>query len=148
MSLSQKINEDFKDALKKKETIRLSCLRMLKTALKNAQVERGRELTDKEIQSVVSSMVRKGMEAVKEYKAGGREDLALKEDQEIKVYYEYLPQQLTSEEIEKILKEVVSEVAAEGPKDLGKVMKVAMSRMSGQAQGKEVNELARKLLNR
>lgn len=147
MSLSQKIIEDLKKAMKAKDTTRVSCLRMLKTALKNKQVEKGRDLEDKEIQAVISSLVRKAKEAAKEFTEGNRPDLAAKEEGEIKIYYEYLPEQLTPADIEKILKEVISESSATGMKDLGTVMKAAMSRMGGQAQGKEVNEIARKLLS-
>ena len=147
MSLSQKIIEDLKKAMKAKDTSRVSCLRMLKTALKNKQVEKGRDLEEKEIQAVISSLVRKGQEAAKEFTGGNRPDLAAKEEGEIKIYYEYLPEQLTPAHIEMILKEVISESSASGMKDLGTVMKAAMSRMGGQAQGKEVNEIARKLLS-
>ena len=142
-----KIIEDLKKAMKAKETTRVSCLRMLKTALKNKQVEKGRDLEDKEIQAVISSLVRKAKEAAKEFTEGNRPDLAAKEEGEIEIYYEYLPEQLTPADIEKILKEVISESSAAGMKDLGTVMKAAMSRMGGQAQGKEVNEIARKLLS-
>ena len=147
MSLNEKINEDFKNAMRAKDNVRLSCLRMLKSSVKNKQVEKGRELEDKEIEAIISSLIRKGNEAIEEFKKGGRDDLVLNEDREIKIFYEYLPKQLTTEEIEKTLREVISELAAESPGDLGKVMKAAMSRMAGQAQGKEVNEIARKLLS-
>lgn len=147
MTLNQKIIEDLKKSIKARDEVRTSCLRMLKASLKNKQVEKGRELEEEEIQAIISSMIRKGKESIKEFSKGGREDLALKEEEEISIFYEYLPQQLTPDEIEKTLKEVVSELSAESPKDLGKVMKLAMSRMAGQAQGKEVNEIARKLLS-
>ena len=147
MSQNQKINEDLKDAMKAKESVRVSCLRMLKTAAKNMQIEKGRELEDKEIEAVLSSLIRKGKEAVKEFRNGGREELAAKEEQEIEIFYEYLPQQLTPEEIENTLREVISELSATSPKDMGKVMKAAMARMSGQAQGKEVSEIAGRLLS-
>jgi uncharacterized protein YqeY len=147
MSLNQKIIEDLKVAMKEQDKIRLSCLRMLKTSLKNRQVEKGRELNDEEIRSQISSLVRKGKEAIKGFRDGGREDLALKEEQELEILYAYLPKQLEAEEIERILQEVISELSAESPRDLGKVMKSAMARMAGQAQGKEVNEIARKLLS-
>jgi uncharacterized protein YqeY len=145
--MNQKINEDLKDAMKAKDSVRVSCLRMLKTAVKNMQIEKGRELKDKEIETVVSSLVRKGKEAVKEFRNGGREELAAKEEQEIEIFYEYLPRQLTPEEIEKTLREVISELSATSPKDMGKVMKAAMARMSGQAQGKAVSEIAGRLLS-
>ena len=147
MSLIQQITDDLKEAMKAKDQIRMSCLRMLKTALKNRQVEIGRELKDEEVQPVISSLIRKGQEAAQEFKQGGRDDLATKEEEEIKVFYGYLPQQLKPDEIEKVLKEVISELSATGPKDLGKVMKAAMAQMAGKAQGKEVNEIARRLLS-
>jgi len=133
--------------MKAKDSVRVSCLRMLKTAAKNMQIEKGRELEDKEIEAVISSLVRKGKEAVKEFRNGGREELAAKEEQEIEIFYEYLPRQLTPEEIEKTLREVISELSATSPKDMGKVMKAAMTRMLGQAQGKEVSEIAGRLLS-
>ena len=146
MFLHEKINQDLKEAMKAKDTVRLSCLRMLKSSVKNKQVEKGRELEDGEIEALISSLVRKAKEAAKEFRQGDREDLAKKEEDEIKIFYDYLPKQLSPEEIEKILKEIIAEMSAGGPKDLGKVMKVAMERMSGQAQGKEVNRIARNLL--
>ena len=146
MSLNQKIMDDLKAAMKAKDAELLSCLRMLKTSLKNLQVEKGRDLNDDEIQAVISSSVRKSKEAAEEFRKGDREDLALKEEQEIQYLYAYLPQQLSAEEIEKTLKQVIEELSAKSPKDLGKVMKAAMARMAGQAQGKEVNEIARKLM--
>jgi uncharacterized protein YqeY len=147
MALNDTINQDLTKALKAKDDLRVSCLRMLKAAVKNREVSEGRKLEDTEIEAVISSLVRKGKEAVKEFRNGGREDLAVKEEREIGVFYEYLPRQLTPEEIENILKEVISDLSVQSPKDLGKVMKVAMAKMAGQVQGKEVNEIARKLLN-
>ena len=147
MTLAEKITEDLKEAMKAKDELRISCLRMLKSALKNKQVEKGDTLKDEEVQSLISSLIRKGREAVKEFKQGNREDLAKKEEKEIKIFYGYLPEQLKPEEIEGIIREIISELSAESPKDLGNVMKAAMARMAGKAQGKEVNEIARKLLS-
>jgi uncharacterized protein YqeY len=147
MSLTKKIIEDLKKAMKAKDEIRVSCLRMLKTSLKNMQVEKGRELKDDEIRSVISSQIRKGKEAAKEFRQGNREELATKEEKEVEILYTYLPKQLESNEIKKILEEIISELSAEGPKDLGKVMKVAMAGMAGKAQGREVNEIAKRLLS-
>ena len=146
MSLDEKIVEDLKKAMKEKDTLRLSCLRMLKSALKNLQVEKQRKLKDEEIQGVISSLIKKGKESAKEFKNAGREDLALKEETEVTIFYDYLPRQLTPEDVEKILREIISELSAEKPSVLGKVMKIAMPRMAGKAQGKEVNEIAKRLL--
>jgi uncharacterized protein YqeY len=147
MTLKEKIDEDLKNSLKAKDATRTACLRMLKASLKNKQVELGREMEDQEILSVVSSMVRKGKEAAGEFKRGGRDDLASKEEQEINIFYEYMPKQCSPNEIRKVLQEIISDVSAEGPKDMGKVMKAAMERLSGKAQGKEISEIARQLLS-
>ena len=146
MSLNQRIAEDLKQAMKAKDGIRLSCLRMVKSSSKNVQGAKRRELTDEEIQAVVSSLIRKGKEAAKEFRNGNREDLSLKEEKEIEIFYEYLPQQLTPEKIEETVRQIISELSAESPKDMGNVIKAAMARMAGQVQGKEVNEIAKKLL--
>jgi uncharacterized protein len=146
MSLNEKIADDLKHAMKAKDAFRLSCLRMLKSSIKNKQVEIGRELEDEEIQKVISSLVRKNKEAADEFRAGGREDLATKEESEASLLYEYLPEQLTREKMEEIVKEVISGLSAESPKDLGRVMKASMARMAGQAEGKEINKIARELL--
>ena len=147
MSLADKISEDLKEAMKRRDERRVSCLRMLKSSLKNKQVEKGDKLNDDEIRSVIASLIRKGQEAVIEFQRGGRADLSGKEEEEIKILYQYLPEQLESDEIERILRETISELSAGGLKDLGRVMKAAMARMAGRAQGKEVNEIAKKLLS-
>jgi len=147
MSLNKKITDDLKYAMKARDEVRLSSLRMLISSLKNLQVEKGSELDDSEVQSVISSMIRKGKEAAKEFKKGDRTDLADKEDAEVRIFYEYLPEQLQPDEIERILKETITKLSADSPSDLGKVMKAAMSQMAGKAQGKEVNVIARKLLS-
>ena len=147
MPLVEKIAQELKDAMKAKDEFRVSCLRMAKTALKNEQVAIGHELNDDEAQAVLLTLIRKGQDAAKEFRAGNRESMALKEEREVEIFYEYLPKQLGPEEIERILREVIAEVSAQGPKDLGKVMKAVMPRVAGKAQGKEVNEIARRLLN-
>jgi len=147
MALQKKIDEDLKMAMKAKDSLRLSCLRMLKTSLKRLEVEKRRELEEDEIMSVISSLVRKGKDAAQEFRKGGREDLALKEEQEIDIFYGYLPKQLTPEEIENTVKDIISELSADGPKDLGRVMKAAMTKMGGQVNGKEVSDIAKRLLS-
>jgi uncharacterized protein YqeY len=147
MALQKKIDEDLKMAMKAKDSLRLSCPRMLKTSLKRLEVEKRRELEEDEIMSVISSLVRKGKDAAQEFRKGGREDLALKEEQEIDIFYGYLPKQLTPEEIENTVKDIISELSADGPKDLGRVMKAAMTKMGGQVNGKEVSDIAKRLLS-
>jgi len=147
MSLSQRITAELKEAIRAKDAIRVSCMRMLKADLKNRQVEKGSDLEDKEIESAVSSLIRKGQEAAKEFRGGGRSDLAEKEEEEVRIFYEFLPEQLDSADIEKKVKDIISELSATGSEDLGRVMKAAMAQMAGKVQGKEVSEIARKLLS-
>jgi uncharacterized protein YqeY len=145
--LVEKIAQDLKDAIKAKDARRLSCLRVLKAAVTNEQGRRTQPLEEEDVQAVIQSLIRKGQEAVVEFRKGNREDMAAKEEGEVKILSGYLPQQLAPAEIEKALKEIIAEVSASGPKDLGKVMKAAMGRLSGKVQGKEVNEIAKRLLS-
>ena len=147
ITFQEKISNDLREAIKAKKTLRISCLRMLKTALKNKQAEKGSEPTDQAVQAIIATLIRKGQEAAKEFRQGGRDDMAAKEEEETKIFYEYLPEQLDSTKIEDTVSEIISELGANGPKDLGKVMKAALARMAGQAQGKEVSEIAKKLLS-
>ena len=146
-SLIEKVAQDLKDAMKAKDELRLSCMRMLKAAVTNEQGRRTEPLNDEDVQAVIQSLIRKGQEAALEFRKGLREDMAAKEEGEVKILSGYLPQQLAPAEIEKALKEIIAEVSASGPKDLGKVMKAAMGRLSGKVQGKEVNEVAKRLLS-
>lgn len=147
MTLADKISEDLKEAMKAKDGFRLSCLRMVKASIKNKQVEKGHALNDDEIRLVISSLIRKGQEASLEFRKGNREDLAAKEDEEVRLLYTYLPEQLTPTEIEETLREIMTELSAKNLKDLGRVMKVAMARLADRAQGKQVNEIAKRLLS-
>lgn len=146
MPLTTRITEDLKGAIKARDEFRVSCLRMLKASIKNEEVKRARKLNEEETHAVISSLIRKGQEAISEFRKGNREDLAHKEEREVEILYGYLPEQLTATEIEEILRQIITELSACSLKDLGKVMKVGMSKMAGKAQGKEVNEIARRLL--
>jgi len=133
--------------MKAKDELRLSCLRVLKAGVTNEQGRRTEPLNDEDVQAVIQSLIRKGQEAAVEFRKGLREDMAAKEEKEVKILSGYLPNQLAPVEIEKALQEIIAEVSASGPKDLGKVMKAAMGRLSGKVQGKEVNEIAKRLLS-
>jgi uncharacterized protein YqeY len=147
MTLEEQINEDLKNSMKAKDESRLSCLRFLKAALKNKQVEKMGKLEDDEVRSVISSLIRRGTDSVREFRAGGREDLAAKEEKEIAILSGYMPEQLSPGEIEGVVAETISELSAQGPKDLGRVMKAAMVKMAGRVQGKEVTDIVKRLLS-
>jgi uncharacterized protein len=147
MGLEEQISENLKASIKARDERRVSCLRILKTSLKHKQVEKGHSLNDKEIQSVISSLIRRGQEAALEFRKGKREDLARKEEEEVQILLSYMPQQIGLDEIEKELRSIISELMAKDMKDLGKVMKAAMVRLAGKAPGNQVNEVAKRLLS-
>jgi len=146
MGLYDDIILDFKKALKDQDKEKLSVLRGLKTAIKNKQVALRQELTDDQITGVISSEIKKGKEAIEKFGQGSRQDLVEKEEAEIRILSEYLPPQLSNEEVKGIVAQAIKEISASGPSDLGRVMKSAMAKLAGRADGREVNRMARELL--
>lgn len=146
MSLLDDIDHCFKTALKNQDRLELSTLRLLKTALKNRQVQEKRSLTEAEVIEVITSQVKQRRDSVEEFKRAGRSDLAQQEEEELRFLLSFLPQQLAPGEIRRQLEEIISELQASGPGDLGRVMKAAMVRLAGRADGKVVNAVARELL--
>ena len=146
MSLLDDIDHCFKTALKNQDRLELSTLRLLKTALKNRQVQEKRSLTEAEVVGVITSQVKQRRDSMEEFKRAGRSDLAQQEEEELRFLLSFLPQQLAPEEIRRQLQEIISELQASGPGDLGRVMKAAMVRLAGRADGKVVNVVARELL--
>jgi uncharacterized protein len=146
MSLLQKIDDDLKTAMKASESLKVSVLRMSKAALKNRQIEKGEALSDEEILSVLSSLSKQRRESIEQFSKGGREDLAEKEKQELSILQSYLPQQLTPEEIDRIIFETIKETSAAGAKDMGKIMRLVMPRMKGAADGKIVSQRLKDIL--
>jgi uncharacterized protein YqeY len=146
MSLYDDIIIDFKTALKEQNKKNLTVLRGLKSAIKNKQVALRQELTDEQIMEVISSEIKKSKEAIEKFNQGLRQDLVEKEEAEIKILSKYLPPQLSAEEIKEIVTQVIEELSASNPKDLGKIMKSVMPKMAGRADGREVNRIAQELL--
>jgi uncharacterized protein len=146
MSLLDDIDHCFKTALKNQDRLELSTLRLLKTALKNRQVQEKRTLTEAEVIGVITSQVKQRRDSIEEFKRAGRSDLAQQEEEELRFLLSFLPQQLSTEEIRMELQSIISEIQASGPGDLGRVMKAAMARMAGRADGKMVNVVAKELL--
>jgi len=130
--------------MRKHDAIRLSALRMLKAALMNREVERGRALDDAEGRQVVTSLVKQRKDSIEQFTNGGRQDLADKEAAEIRVLDAYLPPSADPEAIERAVTEAIAETGATSAKDIGRVMKAAMARLAGQTvDGKTVNERVR-----
>jgi uncharacterized protein YqeY len=148
MSLEQTISADIATAMKAKDAPRLSALRMLKAALMNKGVEKNRALESAEELQVVSSLVKQRRDSIEQFNAGGRGDLAKKEEAEIQILETYLPPSASAEELERAVADAIAETSASSAKDIGKVMKAAMARLAGKTvDGKRVNELARAKLS-
>jgi uncharacterized protein YqeY len=148
MSLLQKIDDDLKTAMKASDKVKVSVLRMAKTALKNKEIEKKDALSEDDIRSVFSSLSKRSKESIEQFAKGGREDLADKERQELSVLQTYLPQELTQEELDSIIAEAIRESSAESLKDIGNVMRLVMPRVRGAADGKVVNQRVRALLEK
>jgi uncharacterized protein YqeY len=146
MSLLDDIDHCFKTALKNQDRLELSTLRLLKTALKNRQVQEKRPLTEAEVTGVITSQVKQRRDSIEEFKRAGRSDLAQQEEEELRFLLSFLPQQLTLEEIRQEIQNLITELQAHGPGDLGRVMKAAMAKMAGRADGKTVNVVVKELL--
>lgn len=146
MTFLDKINDELKAALKTKDESRLKTLRMLKSDLSYKGIELGRELTEEDILSVLSTAAKKRTEAMNEYRRGGREDLYNEEKSEYDIIHEFLPEQLSSKQLEKIIDEAIEESGASSVSDLGNVMKILMPKIKGRADGKAVNIAVREKL--
>ncbi len=147
MDLNEKFQKDLKEAMKNGDTVTVGVLRLLRTRLKEALVAKKRQdLSQEEIYRIIVSEVNKRKEAIDLFKKGGREDLAQRELKEIEVLESYLPPRLSEEELRSQAMAAIEEVGASSPKDLGKVMKVLMPRVTGRADGSVVNKIVRELL--
>jgi uncharacterized protein YqeY len=147
MGIKERLTEDMKCAAKEKEKSKLSTLRLALAAVQNKEKELRKELSDQEMIQVISGLIKRGKESIEQFKAGQREDLVAKEKKELEVLQAFLPQQLTLEELEAEISKALEETGVSTPQEMGKVMKVLMSRIAGRAEGKVVNELVRKRLS-
>ncbi|MCD6290477.1 MAG: GatB/YqeY domain-containing protein [Anaerolineae bacterium] len=146
MKLIERLNEDLKDAMRAGDQARKLAIRSVKTAVRNAEVEKMAPLDDDEVLAVIAKQAKMRREAIEEFKRGRREDLVAKEEAELAVLEAYLPQQLTAEEIEARAKEVIEELKAQGQANMGNVMRRLMSELRGQADGRLVNQIVQRLL--
>jgi uncharacterized protein YqeY len=147
MSLEERLVQEMKEAMKSNDRLRLSAIRMIRSTVKNKEIELRKPLDDGEIQKAIQGMVRKGEESVEQFKLGGRMDLVEKESKEIEILKSFLPQALTREEILKIIDETIEETQSTSLKDIGKLMKSVMPKLQGKADGKLVNQLVKERLS-
>ncbi len=147
MSFYAKIDAKLKEALKAKDKITLDTLRGLRAAIKNKEVELQRKLTEAEFYQLVAKQIRQREDAIAQFKKGNRLDLAEKEEKELEILKQFMPPPLSDDELEQLVRQVIAEVGAKGPQDMGRVMKEIMPRVSGRADGKHISALVKQILS-
>lgn len=145
-TLKERLQADLADALRSKDEVRKAALRMVLAAIRNAEIEQQRPLDDAGVIAVLQKQAKLRRESIAEFERGGRADLVEKERAELALIERYLPQQATPEQIEQAARRVIAETGASGPRDLGKVMPILMKEFAGRADGRQVNEIVRRLL--
>ncbi len=143
MPLKERLDADLKTAMKEKDAVKLSVVRLLKSAIKYREIELAKTLDDVEIQGVIASEIKRRRDAIEQYRAGNRPELADREEAEARVLQGWLPAQLGLDELRAKVDEVVRRVGASGPKDMGVVMKALLPEVQGRAEGKTVSELVK-----
>jgi len=146
MSLQDRLNNDMKDAMRAKDSIRLGTIRQLRSAIKNKEIEIGKPLEDDAVIGVITTQCKQRREAAQMFRDNARPELADKEEAELAILQTYLPTQLDEAELRVIISGIIAEVGASAPQDMGKVMGPVMARTRGCADGKLVNQLVKELL--
>ncbi len=146
MVLADRLQEDLRRALRAGDALRVSTIRLARAAIHNAEIERGRPLSDEEIHEILAREVKRRREAIDAFTKGKRDDLVKKESLELAILTEYLPAPLAEEELRAIISSAVAQVQAKGERDIGRVMAVVMPKVKGRADGKAVDRLVRALL--
>jgi uncharacterized protein YqeY len=146
MTLLERLGEDLKQALKAKDAVRVSTLRLARAALHNAEIQRGRPLTDEEAQEVLRLEARRRKEAIEAFRRAGREEMAHREELELAVLLEYLPTPLSEEELRRIVQEAIQRLGASTERDVGRVIGAVMREVRGRAEGRDVERLVREAL--
>ncbi|CDQ39614.1 MULTISPECIES: GatB/YqeY domain-containing protein [Virgibacillus] len=148
MTLLEKLNQDMKQAMKNKDKDTLSVIRMVKASLQNEAIKLGKEsLSEDEEITILSREVKQRKDSLQEFKSAEREDLVQKLENEINILQEYMPKQLTDEELEAVVQSTILEVNATSKKDMGKVMSAIMPKVKGKADGSQINKLVQKQLS-
>lgn len=146
MSLKDQLNESMKTAMKARDNLRLSAVRMVRSVIKNREIDQKIELDDQGIIEVISTLVKQRRESIRMYQEGNRTDLVEKEEAELAILLEFLPAQLSTDEIGKLIDQIIAETGAQGAKDMGKVMKALAPLTAGKADGKTVSETVKQKL--
>lgn len=145
--LKEKLLSDMKESMKNKETVRKNVIQMIRASILQIEKDNQKEVNDDEIIQIIAKEAKKRKDSLADYEKSGREDLISEIKEEIKIIDEYLPEQLSTEEIEKKVAEIISEIGATSMKDMGAVMKAAKEKIGASSDGKTINEVVKKLLS-
>lgn len=148
MSILDQLNENMKTAMRAKDRESLATIRMIKAAIQNEQINKGSELNEEEEIAIVSREKKQRLESLNEFEKADRLDLVAKLEQELEIVDQYLPEQLTEDEVREIVNETIEEVGAESMQDMGKVMSTIMPKVAGRADGGTINKLVREELSK
>jgi len=146
MTLKEQLNDAMKAAMKARDPLRLSAVRMVRAEIKNREIDTHTELDNQAVTDVISTLAKQRRESIRMYREGNRLELAEKEELELAVLLEFLPAQLSFEEIDTLVSQIILDIGAEGVKDMGRVMKVVSPLTAGKADGKVVSDAVRRLL--
>ncbi|MCB4743182.1 MAG: GatB/YqeY domain-containing protein [Sulfurovum sp.] len=147
MTLKERIKNDVKEAMRAKETQKRDTLRNLQAAIKQIEIDEQKELNDTDIEAVLMRYAKQREDAKTQFSNAGRNDLVIKEETELSIVKNYLPEPLSDEELSSILKEIIGEIDALGIKDMGKVMSIAKIKVGSRADGRRINQIAKSLLS-
>jgi uncharacterized protein YqeY len=147
MSLQEQISAALKDAMRARDEDKMTTLRLVLTAIKKREKEARSLLEDQEVISVITSQIKQRRESIEQYRKAGREDLAQTEENELQILQGYMPEQVSEEEISDTLDQIIAEVGAVSMKDMGKVMKAAMAKLAGKAEGGAINAMVKAKLS-
>ncbi|WP_168119304.1 GatB/YqeY domain-containing protein [Paenibacillus sp. HB172176] len=146
MNLSERLNDDMKHAMRSKEKFKLTTIRMIRASVKNLEIDLKRPLEDSEVLDILSREIKQRKDSLQEFKKAGRDDLVSDLAAEIEIISGYLPEQLTEEEIQEIVRQTIQELGASSKADMGKVMSALMPKTKGRADGKLVNQVVQQFL--
>lgn len=146
MSLRERLNEELKSSMKEKDELKLSVIRMIRSSMKNREIDLKHELDDREIIEIISTLCKQRRESIRLFKEANRQELVDKEEKELALLLGFLPQQLTREELEDLVMKTIAECNAQGSKDMGRVMKALQPSVAGRADGKMVSEVVKEKL--
>lgn len=146
MSLRTQLESDVKDAMRARDNERRDALRYVLSAVKNAEIDKREELTPDEEMKLIRTQVKQRQDSIEQFRSGGRDDLAAKEESQVRILEEYLPQQMSDEELTEFVKQGVTEAGAEGPKDMGKVMGLLNNKAEGRVDGRRLSSAVRDAL--